>query len=164
MATHDDHAHGPDAGYGPTPAGAGHEHTDINPKVGYQFAVWLTVAMLISAGIVYGTMRLIGSQVNSARDAEAQYPLASKDTPEPPAPRLQTQPFKDVYLLKQAERERLSSYGWVEKAQGTVHIPIEEAMRLTIERGLPVRPGGNADGLNLVVQDSSSGRTSAPRY
>ena len=47
--------------------------------------------------------------------------------------------------------------------QGTVRIPIDEAMRLTVERGLPVRPGGNADGLNMVVQDSSSGRTAAPR-
>lgn len=164
MATHDHHAHGPDAGYGPTPAGAGHEHTDINPGIGYQFAVWLTVAMLISGAIVYGTFILVDRQVQSAREAATQYPLATKEYPAPPAPRLQTQPFKDVYLLKQDEAARLGSYGWVDKAQGTVHIPIEEAMRLTLERGLPIRTGGSTEGLNMVVQDSSSGRTSAPRY
>ena len=58
---------------------------------------------------------------------------------------------------------RRNGYGWVAQDQGTVRIPIAEAMRLTVERGLPVRQGGTADGLNMVVQDSSSGRTAAPR-
>ena len=44
-----------DLEYGPTPPGAKHEHTDIDVGVGYKFALWLAVAMLISAGIVYGT-------------------------------------------------------------------------------------------------------------
>ena len=29
----------------------------------------------------------------------------------------------------------LDSYGWVDKNAGTVHIPIDDAMRLTLERG-----------------------------
>ena len=38
--------------YGPTPPGAGYEHTDVDPSVGYRFALWLSVAMLLSAGLV----------------------------------------------------------------------------------------------------------------
>ena len=30
----------------------------------------------------------------------------------------------------------LDSYGWVDKDAGVVRIPIEEAMKLTVERGL----------------------------
>ena len=39
---------------------------------------------------------------------------------------------------------------------------IERAMALTLERGLPARPGGSAAPA-MIVQDSSAGRTSAPR-
>ena len=35
----------------------------------------------------------------------------------------------------------LDSYGWVDKNAGVVRIPIDEAMKLTLERGLPARPG-----------------------
>lgn len=165
MASHDhEHLHGPDAGYGPTPAGAQHEHTDINPNIGYQFAVWLTVAMVISGAIVYGTYRVLANITVRQEQATQQFPMASGEQIEAPQPRLQTQPFKDLYLLRQSENERLGSYAWIAKDQGTVRIPIDEAMRLVLQRGLPVRQGGTTDGLNMVVQDSSSGRTAAPRY
>jgi hypothetical protein len=34
----------------------------------------------------------------------------------------------------------LDSYGWVDENAGTVRIPIERAMDLLVQRGLPVRP------------------------
>jgi hypothetical protein len=33
----------------------------------------------------------------------------------------------------------LGTYGWVDKNAGLVRIPIEEAMRIAVERGLPAR-------------------------
>jgi hypothetical protein len=148
--------------YGPTPPGAGHEHTDIDPGIGYRFAIWLTAAMVLSVGIVYGAFWLFEGQ-KAARDAAAQvFPLAAGVEKEAPAPRLQTQPFKDVYLLEQGASERLERYGWTDKEAGVVHIPIERAMEVTIERGLPTRAG--APGVTAqVVQDSSAGRTVASR-
>jgi hypothetical protein len=153
----------PDHEYGPTPEGAGHEHTDIDPSIGYRFVVWLSVAMIISAGIVYGTFWLFEGQTRARDEAQQRFPLAAGRIQEPPAPRLQTQPFKDVHLLREAERRALYTYGWVDREAGTVHIPIGEAMRLTIERGLPTRDEPPADGFNTIVQDSSSGRTAGVR-
>ncbi len=45
-------------------------------------------------------------------------------------------------LNKEAVREEglLYSYGWVDEKAGTVRIPIERAMDLIVQRGLPVRP------------------------
>ena len=37
------------------------------------------------------------------------------------------------------EDDVLESYGWVDKNAGVVRIPIDEAMKLTLERGLPAR-------------------------
>lgn len=150
-------------GYGTTPDGAGHEHTDVDPSIGYKFGVWLAVAMGIAAGIVYGTFLLFEGQVQDRNAAQQRFPLAVGRVQEAPAPRLQTQPFKDVYLLRQSERLRLETYGWVDQENGIVRLPIQEAMRLTIERGLPAREASPGDDFDTVVQDSSSGRTRGRR-
>ena len=156
-----EHESGHDLEYGPTPPGAQYEHTDIDPGVGYKFALWLAVAMLMSFGMVYGAFRLFEGRERAAGRQAVVYPLAEKDM-EPPAPNLQRQPFKDIYLLRQGENEKLTSYGWVDKEGGVARIPIDRAMEVMLQRGFPTRPDGG-DALNVVTQDSSSGRTIVPR-
>ena len=151
-----------DAEYGPTPVGARYEHTDIDTGIAYKFALWLAVATVVSAAIVYGTFFFFERQEQSAEQAARKYPLAVGVEREPPAPNLQMQPFKDVYNLRLNEADKLGAYGWVDKEGGVAHIPIDRAMELTLQRGLPARSeGGSA--MNVVTQDSSSGRTIAPR-
>ena len=153
-----------DLEYASTPADAEYEHTDIEPAIAGKFALWLAVAMAISVGIVYGTFWLLEGRTQTANEQMQQFPLAVGQVREPPAPRLQTQPFKDIYLLRQAENEKLLSYGWVDQGAGVVHIPVEDAMRILNERhAIKSAPGAPA-GLNQVIEDSSAGRTSAPRY
>ncbi len=151
-----------DLEYGPTPEGAEYEHTDIDPSIGYQFGIWLAVSMVIGAAIVYGTYVYLEYRGDARDQATSRFPLAQGVTENPPAPRLQTQPFTDVLELKTHQRGVLHGYGWIDKANGVVHIPIERAMALTLERGLPARANGSA-APTMVVQDSSAGRTSAPR-
>lgn len=50
-------------------------------------------------------------------------------------------PGPNYQQASQEYTQRLTSYGWVDRPAGTVHIPIDEAIRLTAERGLPARPG-----------------------
>ena len=85
--------------------------------------------MVISAGIVYGTFWLFEGQEQDGGQAAQLFPLAAGQVREPQGPRLQTQPFKDIYLLRQAEREKLTTYGWVDQSAGVVRIPIEDALR-----------------------------------
>jgi hypothetical protein len=40
------------------------------------------------------------------------------------------------------EMQHLNSLGWVNRASGIVHIPIEQAMRETVQRGIPDWPTG----------------------
>jgi len=151
-----------DLEYGPTPPGAQYEHTDIDVGIGYSFAIWLLMAMVLSLGLVYGTFYFFEGRKEARDAATQQFPLAAGLEKEPPAPRLQTQPFKDVYLLKQGQNERLNAYGWADRPNGIVHIPIDRAMELTRQQHSPARPdGGTAP--TVVVEDSSSGRTTANR-
>ena len=152
-----------DREYGPTPEGAEHEHTDIDPTIAGKFAIWLSIAMLISAAIVYGSFWFLeGNELEANRGAQL-FPMAAGHTREPQGPRLQTQPFKDVYMLREAEREKLTTYGWVDQGGGFVRIPIEDALKLMEQRGMATSSPHPPGGLNEVVQDSSSGRTTAPR-
>ena len=153
-----------DLEYGPTPEDAEYEHTDIDSGIAGRFALWLAIAMVISGGIVYGTFWLFEGQEVVRNEQEQRFPLAEGQTREPPTPRLQTQPFRDVHQLRQEQLERLSSYGWVDQGAGVVHIPIEDAMRVVVERGaLPAMGQEPPSDFNHAVQDSSAGRTSAPR-
>ena len=156
-----EHVNEADLEYGPTPPGAKYENTDIDPSVGYKFVLWLAVSVVISFGLVYGAFRLFESQERAASQRAAVYPLTGQRT-EPPTPNLQRQPFKDIYLLRQGENEKLTSYGWVDKEGGIAHIPIDRAMEVMLQRGFPARPEGG-DARNVVTEDSSSGRTVVPR-
>jgi len=58
-----------------------------------------------------------------------------------PTPRLLTDDGdQDVADLHAREDLLLSNYSWVDQSKGTVRIPIEQAMQLIAQRGLPMAP------------------------
>src|SRR5271157_2336885 len=57
----------------------------------------------------------------------------------PPEPRLQVSVPKDLKQYKAAQEEILNSYGWVDQNAGVVRIPIDRAMDILAQKGLPVR-------------------------
>jgi hypothetical protein len=57
----------------------------------------------------------------------------------PPEPRLQVAPAQDWETYWQGQQDILNHYGWVNKQQGVVRLPIDQAMELLLQRGLPVR-------------------------
>jgi hypothetical protein len=69
-------------------------------------------------------------------------PLAAELPKDPPEPRLQVLPAADLQRALATDQEKLAGYDWVEPNAGVVRIPIERAMELVVERGLPVRPEG----------------------
>jgi hypothetical protein len=79
-----------------------------------------------------------------ARRVVPEYPLAAtQEKREPPEPKLQVNPREDLEELRRQEDQILNSAGWVDKNAGIVRIPIEEAMKLVVQRGLPSRQQAN---------------------
>jgi hypothetical protein len=66
-------------------------------------------------------------------------PLASERRG-PPAPRLQASPPLFLAALRAGEAKRLGSYGWISPQDDLIHIPIERAMELVLEQGVPEWP------------------------
>jgi hypothetical protein len=146
--------------------GSSYEHTDADTKLIAKFLVWIFIlAVGVHFGIA-GAYQLLISRGVSEEAAERRYPLAMQEHQLPPTPRLQQFPQNERVQFQREERLHLQSYGWENKAAGTVHIPIAEAMRLVVERGAVSSrspEAGSATVPGMMPTDSSAGRVSERR-
>jgi hypothetical protein len=115
--------------------------------------VLFTVALVAACALFMGAMVwLYGRFEIRERAAVRGLPPATRVEPQgrahPPDPVLQGAPgslyeLQDPSLEWERERARvrelLTSSGWVDREAGVVRIPIEQAKRLLLARGLPVR-------------------------
>jgi hypothetical protein len=115
-----------------------HEHSDVDANAILGFATGLvvgvvTVSLLVGLFFAYLSTRAAISTI-------PQYPLGADLARRlPPEPRLQAAPRQAMDDLRTEEDRTLRSYQWVDRTTGVVRIPIDEAIRLTLERGLPAR-------------------------
>jgi hypothetical protein len=65
-----------------------------------------------------------------------------------PAPQLETDEITQLDKVRLGEAQILSTYEYVDKNAGTVRIPIDRAMELIAQRGLPVRSQIASDAAN----------------
>jgi hypothetical protein len=94
---------------------------------------------------------------------EPPSPMASRLPDEPAGPKLQRIPKKGLEALRAQEREQLETYGWVDEDNGVVQIPIERAMELLAERGLPARSAEEPRDDVSMPTDSSLGTRRSTR-
>lgn len=119
-----------------------HEASDVNIGGIFAFALGLFIAAVIIHFMVWLLFQYFSGR--EARRVRPDYPLAvGQEQRVPPAPRLQVNPREDLRLLRQSEDAVLDSYGWADKNAGVVRIPIDKAMELTVQRGLPAREESN---------------------
>lgn len=148
--------------YAFTPPGSGYEHTDANVGLLVKFALWLAISAVVIHVGMWGAFVLFVEQRQPTTEAEFPLSVTSTQPRLPAEPRLQRQPANEIYEFRLKENAALHGYAWVDKTAGTVRIPIEDAMRLTVERGLPSRavdPAGPAPvDPRLVPADASGGR------
>ncbi len=117
----------------------GHEaaDADIGPLI--KFAIFLALTTFVCAAICVGLYKYLDQR--EAREKAGRYPLAAGlARPLPPPPRLQTYPFYDLKAFRSEENRVLEHYGWVDKNAGVVRIPVERAIDVLAEKGLPYRP------------------------
>jgi hypothetical protein len=115
-----------------------HEESDVDIVAIFKIGTALIMLAVVIQVLVW--LLFVYLNGREATDARPRTPLAAgQDLRLPPAPRLQVTPRQDLRDLRAREDQLLNSYQWVDRSAGIVRIPIAEAMRLTLERGLPVR-------------------------
>ncbi len=121
------------------PSTSGVEEDVIDFKGVYGFAIGLAVVTIISHLLMLWMFKAEVAAVDASNPPRV-YPLAVlQDDRQPPEPRLQTNPRQDLADLRAAEAAVLSGYSWVDRNSQVVRIPVADAMRLTLQRGLPSR-------------------------
>lgn len=113
-----------------------HEKTDAHVKPLFYFLGALTLLIVIALAISVGLFNLLESR-EAATDKSVS-PLADPFSL-PPEPRLDTTSQGDLQSVLTETRGKLEGYEWIDEEAGVVRIPIQRAMELTLEQGLPVR-------------------------
>lgn len=116
-------------------ARAGYEKRDVSVRG----IAWFAVAMVIAAIVMHIGLWLFELGLNRIYPQGPAASRIGRPRVEPPPPRLQSSPAADLRELRAAEEAVLNSYGWINREAGVIRIPIERAMELTSERGLPSR-------------------------
>jgi hypothetical protein len=128
---------------------AGFEREDLIPHSVYVFLVTLAVSTVVIAAGLWGVFGVIerfakshqgptvSPLVSPVADTRAVLP---RDIEQFPQPRLETNERLEIHDFRSQEEQALASYGWVDKDAGVARIPIERAMDLIAERGLPTTP------------------------
>jgi hypothetical protein len=114
---------------------SGHQTSEINLRG----VTWATIGLVIAVVAVLVTVGGLFSLFKRQYASESAPPRITIAGRLPPAPRLQTNPTSDLQQLLEAENAKLNSYGWIDKSGGVIRIPIERAMDLLAQRGLPAR-------------------------
>lgn len=155
---------------GHQPANGGYEHRDISVAGVLYFLAGLVVFGVITHFVATGVYSSL-----EKRSAAEQAPVSPLVTSAPadtrhipptypqtafPDPKLEEDERGQLNSIRLKEEQTLSSYDWVDQKAGTVRIPIDRAMDLLTQRGLPVRTQGEADKASAnQLSKTQSGKT-----
>jgi hypothetical protein len=120
------------------------EPTDVNVRA----ILWFLVILMVGTIVVFAAMWWLraGLLARERAASPALTPLAEResvrlprDLDKLPAPQLHADDRRELAKLREYEKERLTTYGWIDRKSGVVHIPVDEAMKLVLKEGLPAR-------------------------
>ncbi|TAM82832.1 MAG: hypothetical protein EPN47_09325 [Acidobacteria bacterium] len=114
-----------------------HETREAVPRYILFFAAGLGMAVVAGFLVSWGTLAYFKSHQNYAPPKSAI--SAGRVLPPPGVPQLQTHPEADLQVYLKKQHEILDSYGWVDRKNNVVRLPIQRAMNILLQQGLPVR-------------------------
>jgi hypothetical protein len=117
----------------------GHEERDVNIRAITKFGIGLSITIIASLFILWGLFSFFNKRI------EAEFPVKPEERNQPvevkvpPQPRLQSNPRTDLRAVRESEDQLIHHYSWIDKDKGVVRIPVERAMEILAQRGLPAR-------------------------
>jgi len=153
--TTDKHGAAHDASGLPTHPEVAFERSDVEVGAIYWYLVTLGVAVALSLLACVYIFRFTANltQESNTPPTAAMQQMTEKMTPEekqamdyPPEPRLQgvpghtNDPQEDLRQKIEADKKANESLAWIDRNAGVAQIPVEDAMKIIAEKGLPVVP------------------------
>jgi hypothetical protein len=143
----------------------GHETSDVNIRAILAFGVFLIFSAVIIHVLLWGLYRYLDKEAeernpppnpmvqkqpeakstmmqSGTMTAEKESQTVQRLTATFPEPRLQTDDVRDMNKMREDQNKQLQEYQWINKDVGKVRVPIDRAMELVLEHGLPNVPAG----------------------
>jgi len=136
----------------PAERGPGYERRDASIRGLLQFAFWMAVVLAVTLVAMRWTFKYYSRMA----------PLGPPASPFtnvrvlPPSPRLQANPHQELVDYCQAQEQEVRTYGWIDRRSGIVRIPVDRAMDLLLERGLPIRPASQTPATSAATVPAQS--------
>ena len=160
---------------------ADYERRDIGVGGVLYFMAGLAIAAIIIHFVIAGMYRYLEHHAeaqqkaisplvtNPARDTRTLPPQFKTDSEGTdyekylqknfPTPQLETDERTQLNKVRLAEENTLSTYDYIDKDAGTVRIPIDRAIELLVQRGLPTRTQ-SANSTSLASANGTTKETS----
>jgi hypothetical protein len=137
------------------------EHEDLGTRGVFAFMIGLAVVGIVIYFIIIGMYSFLDkyerSQMSTASPLAPSTEVSGRYIKYDPgngdyvekkfkdngAPMLESNERTQLHKYLLDQENRLNSYGWVDEKAGVAHIPIDRAMDLIVQRGMPVYPKGN---------------------
>jgi hypothetical protein len=151
------------------PADERYEQQDLSAHGVYAFLVSLIVGGIIVYFVIWGFYHFMEARQRAYEPPPS--PLVKQVETDPrivsteeikqfPEPRLETNERVEIKDFRLKEEQTLNSYGWVDQDAGVVRIPIDRAMQLLAQRGLPTTPkAGTVPPSTVNVAAQAAGRS-----
>lgn len=114
----------------------GYEKRDASPRGLLYFAIIMAAILVLTSLSLKWLFGYFQKAENPGSFVAAPFAGAR---PLPPAPRIQPNPGADMQDYFQSQQNLLNTYGWIDRQNGIVRLPIDRAMELLLQRGLPTR-------------------------
>ncbi|HUK18995.1 MAG TPA: hypothetical protein VLW65_21390 [Bryobacteraceae bacterium] len=128
----------------PHPVDLGHpephaEVSDVNAWAIGKFAIALVLVSIISLAGLFALFRYF-IQSTGGQEPPVTRNFEINAEKRPPAPQLEVSERLDLARERAAEDKLLTTYGWADRQSNTARIPIDRAIDLVAQQGLPSRP------------------------
>lgn len=137
--------------------GGGFEREDLGTRPIFGFLISLVVTGVLVYYVLWGMFHFMDAYDRKHQHTKSPMVQAEQDTRESktenthqkilqqfPEPRLEGDERTEINDFRYQQDETLGSYGWVDQSGGVVRIPIDRAMQLIAQRGLPTIPQSGA--------------------
>jgi hypothetical protein len=125
------------------------EREDLAAKSIFSFLAGLAVVCLLVYFLLKGMYAVLDAYEKAHQPQQGPLVQQTKadtrivvpgDIAKFPQPRLESNERLEINDFRMQEEKILNSYGWIDQQAGMVRIPIDRAMELVAQRGLPTQP------------------------
>ena len=145
----------------PVTGDRGYERRDARAMVLFLIAGGLMLAVVCcQIGVHFALRAYARKPMPSDRFTGARREV-SPGASAPQIPRLQLSPPEDLRAFRAREAEEMETYGWINRTAGVLRIPVDRAMDLILQRGLPVRTAGTPGRVGPTPMELQQERTNS---